>query len=238
MLGLFPRLIVVLNMSDVSRDMMISNIIVFEWPYVFCALIFALIIGIVVMILEWNVLNTPGKTFFMALSVPALLSGGFNTNSAIDLYKDQQSLFYQAEQIQRENPIPTVEPVSPAKIKQLSKADNENSKEKYLSFFVPSIRNAYATDSYEKNNKFLAFKVKKELYIIVLATALNKQDAIDKSERLRNDIREAEAVDIGGKYYVILGGIQLPWDEALIRADRLRRQHSNLNLIIKLLPLN
>lgn len=234
--AIFPRLIVLLNMSNVSGDIIASNVIVFEWSYIMYALIFSIIVGIVVMILEWNVVSTPGKTFMMALSVPALISGGFNTNSAIDLYRDNQSSLRAEEQIQRENPIPTIgTPVAGQSIKPLAIMDNEKPKNKSISFPLPGVTKAYAADSLGKSSKFLAFKVRQQHYFIVLDRASNRQEAIERAEGLRSDIPQAQAIQVGNQYFVILGDTKLPRNEALRRADELRRQHSTLN--VELLPL-
>ena len=44
--AIFPRLIVLLNMSNVSGDIIASNVIVFEWSYIMYALIFSIFIAV------------------------------------------------------------------------------------------------------------------------------------------------------------------------------------------------
>lgn len=237
---IFPRLIVLLNMSNVSGDIIASDVIVFEPSYIKFALIFSIIVGITVMILEWNVVSTPGKTFMMALSVPALVSGGFNTNSAIDLYRDKQSSWraeekIQEEKIQRENPIPIGTPVAGQSIRPLARIDNEKPKNKSISFPLLGVTKAYAADSLGKSSKFLAFYVRQQLYLIVLDRASNRQGAIERAEGLRSNIPQAQAIQVGNQYFVILGDTRLPRNEALRRADELRQQDSTLN--VELLPL-
>ncbi len=233
--AIFPRLIVALNMSGISSDIMIADIVVFDLSYIICGLIFSIIVGIVVMILEWNVFNEPGKTFMMALSIPALLAGSFNTNSAIDLYKDQASLQI-LEDMQRENPIPIIH--APAKkIIPLAEADDKRPTKKSHVFSLPGTTKAYAADSYENSYKLLAFKVREQHYVIVLNRAPDRQGAIQRARQLSTAIQEAKAVQVANQYYVVLGDIRLPRSEALQRADQLRRHHSNLGLNIELMPV-
>lgn len=219
-----PRLMVALNAS--------ADLIAFEKSYIICAMIFSAIVGIVVMILEWKIAVEPGKTFMMALSLPALLSGTINTNDAIQFGKRASAGI--EEMIQREEHIPiskdTVKNITP-----LSKIDDNKSNDLSLSFPLIGISEAYASDARYKSDNIFAFR--ERLYIIVLDRASNRQIAARRARELKASIREATPVDIGGRYYVILGNTRLPRTEALIRADQLRRNYSNLGLNPELLPL-
>jgi MFS family permease len=69
--ALFPRLTAALATQG-------SNLIFFPLSYVVLALVFAMLIGVVVMILGWRVPAKPSDTFMMALGIPALLTGALN----------------------------------------------------------------------------------------------------------------------------------------------------------------
>jgi len=228
----FPRLFVALNMSDASR----GDVIIFEWSFILCALICSLIIGAVVMILEWNVLSKPGKTFMMALGIPALLSGGINTNSAINLYEDRQNSLRVEEEIQRENPINTIN-IPTTKIEPLGEApQKEESKRELAVFRLWGVAQAHAADSFKEDDTLLAFTLKEKLYFIVLDRALDEQGAIARARELSAVIGQARAVKIGDQYFILLGDEKLPRTEALLRADQLRKAHPDLGLRVELLP--
>lgn len=234
--SLFPRLIVALNVAMDESDN-ILNVQIFYTSYVIYATIFSILVGIVVMILEWNVRCKPGKTFAMALSVPALIAGGFNTNNAFDVYKDERASLLVEESIQTNDPIP-INPNPVKKITPLAKLDDQESDNTLFSFLIPSIAEAYAGDSFSGRSKFLAFRIKQQLYVVVLDRANSSQEAINRASELRPHIRNAQAVEIGAsEYFIIVSGERLPRAEALIRADQLRRQFSHLGLNIELLQL-
>lgn len=230
--AIFPRLIVLMNVSE-----KMDNIVVYDQVYIICSLIFSVIIGVVVMLLEWRVLNEPGKTFIMALSVPALITGAVNTNNAIQLYEDQTASYNIEKQIQQENPILIND--APITFKKLSALEYGMPKVDQIAFPLFSTKNAFAADSISNPNRLLAFKVVETLYVIVLQRLSDRQQAIDRANELRAFIPNAEAVESGtGQYLIILGGVQLPRTDALLRADQLRQQFPNLGLQVELVPVS
>jgi hypothetical protein len=232
----FPKLILVLNMSGESPE-----IIVFDPNYLLYALLFSILVGVAVMIIEWYVISEPAKTFMMALSIPALISGAFNSNSAFDLYKEESAtakkLQAQLEkQLTEKNPIPILP--TPGKIQILSeKGDTQENRTSFYSYLT-GVRKAYAANALSAQNKILAFKVKKQLFMIVLYMAQSKQDALERANELRRTIRQAQAAAIDtNQFAVILGGVTLPRSEALLEVIRLREQYRDLNLDPLLLPV-
>ena len=229
--AIFPRLLVLMNVSD-----KLDNIVVYDQVYIISSLIFSVLVGVVVMILEWRVLNEPGKTFIMALSVPALITGAVNTNNAIQLYKDQSTSYSIEAKIQKDNPIPINE--TPLPFKKLSSLDNGMPKTESFAFNFFGVREAKAADSFTRPERMLAFKVVETLYAIVLQRVSDRQQAINRANELRAHIPNAEPVEIGpGQYLVILGGVALPRTDALLKANELRQNFSNLGLQVELIPI-
>lgn len=68
---LFPRFIAYFGAAE--------NTIVFPRDYLVLAILFSVILGIVVVIFEWNAPAKPRDTFMMALGLPALLTSAFNS---------------------------------------------------------------------------------------------------------------------------------------------------------------
>lgn len=69
-----PRLTAALSVSGKT-----TSLNFFDITYVVISLFFAVLIGGVIMILEWGVARKPRDTFMAALSIPALITGAINT---------------------------------------------------------------------------------------------------------------------------------------------------------------
>lgn len=224
-----PRLIIVLNMAGDNSD-----IIVFDSAYVLCAVAFSLIVGLVVMILEWKVYIAPGKTFMTALSIPALLAGTFNTNSALNLSEELSREL--DNQIQQESTIP-INPV-PHQFKLLSEQDSFEPKNSLAGFLGLSVKEAYAGDSNTACGDFLAFKMRSQLYMIVLDRRQTEDEARARAQQLRTTFPRAQVVQVGpNEYLVIYDDIGLPRSQALLRAEQIRRGHPDLSLKLELVPV-
>lgn len=232
----FPRLIVMLNMSGESTE-----IIVFDLNYLIYSLLFSGLVGVAVMIIEWYVVSEPAKTFMMALSIPALISGAFNSNSALDLYKEKSAATKNLQtelekQLTDKERIPTL--TAPAKIKILSKKRGTQAEPTSFYSSLLGIRKAYAANVHTMPNNIFAFKVQEPLFMVVLDRAQNRQEALQRANALRQSIPQAQAIALGNNQFaVVLEGVSLPRAEALLEAIRIRQQYPNLNLNPSLLPV-
>lgn len=223
--AVFPRLMVFLNLT-VDKTDVLSDLKIITFEYTICSIIFSLIVGTVVMILEWRVNCEPGKTFMMALSLPALLAGRFNTNSAISLYKTEQVSIIR--ELREGIDIPVNQ--SQVKIKEISKFNKINDNKSFFSFTDFLIKEANAAESKPDQHKLFAFQLQQ--YVIVLYRANDRESAIKKADELKQaGISEAKPVQAGvNQYIVIFGDHHLPRTDALIKADELRKKYPHLNL--------
>ena len=51
----------------------------FPMPYITCAILFAVIVGFLVVVIEYGIAKTPKETLFAALAIPGVVAGSFNT---------------------------------------------------------------------------------------------------------------------------------------------------------------
>jgi hypothetical protein len=76
--AVFPRLTAALYVE--RRGGVVD---LFLGQYAVLALVFGLLLGLIVMIIEWGVARSPRDTFMAALGIPALLAGALNTTVAV-----------------------------------------------------------------------------------------------------------------------------------------------------------
>ena len=220
---LFPRLIVFLNVMGQE----VQGLEVFDPLYIICALIFSLFVGIVVMLLEWHVVSEPGKTFMMALSIPALFAGGFNTTNAIDLYASKSDINTRLNGALEKTLLIKTQPV-PEKIKKILPGTQNNSS--LILRFGGSI--AHAGENSIKPTQFLAFRVKEKLFMILLDTSDSREEALEKAEKIRQkyNIQEIELIEFGpNKFGIVYRGSELPRSKALLEIYELKKNFRNLN---------
>jgi hypothetical protein len=102
---LFPRLTALIFAPTAESSFLEMN--AFSLRYIIFSVVFALLIGIVVMILEWGVKSTPGQIFMAALGVPALIAGAVNSgaisSNAAHLGQELQNI---TDQYREANDIP------------------------------------------------------------------------------------------------------------------------------------
>lgn len=90
-----------------------EKIIFFSFDYVVVSLAFSIMIGAVIMIIEWRQPKKPGDTFVKALGIPALLASALNTTagiSTVNAYVEKNDQI--TKELSRKSDIPT-RPFSP-----------------------------------------------------------------------------------------------------------------------------
>lgn len=215
--ALFPRLTAALTTRG-------ERLVFFPTSYVILAFAFALLIGMVVMILQWGVRVKPSDTFMMALGIPALLSGALNatlnTNTVKNLAQQKEQLT-QALSQQAEIPILPAAPVSPLKDGSSLRLERDN----FLSSLW-DVRPAYAqssgyTGQREEFNP--AIQIQQHPYLIVIDRAATREQALEKARVLRARLPQVEIVQAGREFLVVQGGGPRTKSEALLEAIRLKK---------------
>jgi hypothetical protein len=219
----FPRLLLLINVADQSSP----RPDIFEFEYILCTLIFSTFVGVVVMLLEWNVGNKPGKTFLMALSVPALIAGGVNTNNAYDLFASNAAVTVElSKKLQDSLAIETDD--KPSNIKNIPFPEQKDS-----SFLLRlGGRDAQAEENSVKSPRFFALRVKEELFMILLDTSATKGGAFENAQRIREkyNLRDIRVIEYGeNKFGVVYTQAKLSRPEALLVIYDLKKKFSDLN---------
>jgi hypothetical protein len=211
--ALFPRLMAALAVFDSE------SIVVLNLSYIGLAVIFALLVGAVVMIMEWGVAKEPRATFMSALGVPALIAGALNTTSGANNLNALASVNEQsAAYMQNMNDIPDL---GHGGITPLSDASDIL----FDPFTLIGVGTAEAADGFVPagNDGFDPSMHVQKQYVIVLDQAASAEDAKQKANSLLDKVPNAQAVKSGNNYLVI-DRREMSRQEAVVNAIRLKRE--------------
>ncbi len=215
--ALFPRVIAELataNGSDVVS--------LFSFSYIVLSLIFAAIIGVVIMILEWEVKSSPKDIFMSALAIPGILSGALNTAASVkDLEQVEKEKQRYENILQQDFQIRTLEP---AALEPVSDATFPGSRTgRQVSVLIS---NAYAAESGFRHVADYGIGVRRGApkYVVVLDEAQSKQEAEAKATALRNKIPVKIFRSANNRYFITTSSVPESKSNALLEAIRLKRE--------------
>jgi len=214
--AIFPRLMAALALYGGSDVVLLST------GYLGIAVLFAVLVGAVVMIMEWGVLREPRATFMTALGIPALLAGALNTsNGAYELDNQAKESNKLAELVQSLSQIPEISADSLAPLSDAGAAAGTINPLALL-----GIGMAYAGDGGTGQTVLdfnPAMQVQQRQYYIVLDRAKNANEARQKANALKSDVPNARAVQAGNKFLVI-DPEPRPRSKAVMKAIRLKKE--------------
>lgn len=215
--ALFPRLMAALALQDSSDVVLLST------GYLYIATLFAALIGVVVMIMEWNVSKRPSATFMTALGIPALIAGALNTsNGAYVLDAKSKENLQLAEVVQSLSQIPEV---SYDNFTPLGDAGGTIKSTNPLALNIIGV--AYAANGSNEPEKFNlnpSMKIQQQQYYIILDQSPGDEAGAKlRAEELKADVPNAQAVKAGDKYLVI-DPKALPKSEAVLEGIRLKEK--------------
>ncbi|MBI4715154.1 MAG: hypothetical protein HY760_04340, partial [Nitrospirae bacterium] len=201
--ALFPRL-----MTALSSATEIDQYVWFGGAYLTLSLVFATIVGLIVVILEYGIPKEPRLTFLTALGIPALLAGALNTNfSAKDAQKAEDKKGELEAMVQEFAQIPVLEPASITALDQdppVAKTPSGS----FIPLSGPSA--AYASNGEPVSAQAAGFdptiQRKEPRYVVVLRKTFTAQEARDAAGALERLVPKLEVVRSGQFYLVILGG--------------------------------
>jgi hypothetical protein len=190
--------------------------------YTLAAGIFALLIGGVVLILEWPSLDSPRDTFMMALGLPALLSGTLTTAGSL---QQTESV---ARSLQRANDLLAAEAGIP--VKKQPADESEVGRFEWMPDLLPTahaqVREAPPPSSPQgvKQQPTFGIKFSEQRYWVTLATAPTRDEAKRRAAELGSRYGVLELKERGGDHLVTLGGVPLPYSEAVRRAIKIKKK--------------
>src|SRR6266699_5265005 len=211
-----PRLVSVLVVDDIAK------ISVLPMVFVSLGIVFAIIVGVIVTILEFDKIRSPSDTFMTALGVPALLAGALatsaNTNHIGELASNNVALAEVARvgaDIKKSDvPLNSVTPITPPASSPGGLLED-----------IIGIRPAYAQDSSSASKKgwgnWATVQVDEPNYAIVLDKAPTSDQALELAQKLKPRVPSAQAVKTSQGYRVI-SGIK-PESSAVLEAINIKK---------------
>jgi hypothetical protein len=211
-----------------------SSIDVINKSYLLASLVFAMLIGAVIMILEWGKSRSPADIFMSALALPALLSGSLNTAEGVHTSRqttqvnlDLIGALEKSEQI-KTLPYQKIVPLGKTAIKPAGSP---------TSFEFNFISKAYADDIAPRETSFdLGINVITQSYYIVLDKAATETEAQHKMTALPpSQVPNASIVKGGdGSFFVIANPAPSPHSKAVLDVIKLKKSLGG-NIAIELL---
>ena len=225
--ALFPRLMAAMALFDSN------NILLLNTGYLCLAVLFAALIGGVIMIMEWGEPKEPRATFMAALGLPALLSGALNTSNGVYMLNEKASENIElTNKVQELSNIPVVltDEVVPLSF------NTENNIDKTSPLAWAGIDSAYADDGKQAAGNKINFnpsiQVQQHKYYVILEQAQSAADANDKVKQLKLQTFNSQAVKVGDRYYLI-DPVEKSKTEAVLQAIRLKAMGHNPALLEK-----
>lgn len=203
----------------------------FSFDYIVLSGVFSVVIGFVVMIMEWNVAREPRATFMMAIGIPALLTGSFNaTSGAQQVNAQQEKITDLVVQLSKsegiaigEEPLGDFTIIGGNKLGVQGKTDP-------LQWI--GIKAAYAAEQNIAGQGFNpGYKIMEPLFYISLGNAPNKELALNMVKQLKTQVKTATAVKTSKGFTILSRLTPLPKSDAIIEATRLKKQNINVSLI-------
>lgn len=225
----FPRLSALMAGSEGA-----DGLSLFTVEYVILSLVFSVVIGFVVMIMEWHVAREPKATFMMAIGIPALLTGSFNATNGAQTVNDQQATISQLTQELKTTAGISIsdDALGSFEVLDIGGSDVQGSAD-YLQWL--GIKSAHAENQPVADQKGIGFnpgyKVMEPLYYISLGNAPNKEMALSMVKQLRTQVNTARAVKTNSGFTILSQLKPMPKSEAVIEAAKLKKQNISASLI-------
>ena len=193
----------------------------FNGRYIAAALSFAVLIGGVALILEWESERSPRDTFMAALGIPAILTGMFNTASASrDAVTLGERLKVVSDGQAKREGIP-VDDQSP----QSSITPSTG-----LFYDWRLMPTAFAAEqapppnSYKEQTGKVGVVYREPRYWVVLDTRSTQADADRRAAELRKRYGPMTVRRVDRQYFVCHAGDSFPYSEAVAKAIELKRR--------------
>lgn len=222
-----PRMLAALTVP-VKGD----KIIFFSLDYIAVSLLFAIMIGAVIMIIEWRQPKRPGDTFVKALGIPALLASALNTTagiSTVNAYVEKNDQI--TKELDRKSDIPT-RPFSPI-IGENATPVMEDSPSPNIpgtsAFGILGISAAHASEVAaplvvaELN---MGIQINQPKYLVVLDEAATENEAIAKSRILSRTIPQVRIVQTKDAFLIVQDAEPRSKSEALVDAIRFKERNN------------
>jgi hypothetical protein len=227
---LLPRLLALLSKSDDAQ------LVFFPLSYFALAAGVGVFLGLVMLVLEYQVATKPKETFMAALGLPAVLSGALGTASTAESVSEatrDADRLRQAVRIEqgivKNGTFSTLEPLGgPAPAQPADKG---------VWLDLPFIATAHAGDERVVQagaHDPLRFGVRanQPKYVVVLKQAANEQQALQDARELQAEVPAARAVRSDKGFFVVLGNAPASETDALLAAARAKKLNDQLQPVL------
>ncbi len=214
---MFPRVTALLLVSDVQESLQVLSL-----GYVLVSVLFATLIGAIIMIMEWNLAKEPRTTFMAALGIPALITGSVNTIDTTKALEQQmaenQAMVHQVEKLHDINVIRSgdIQPLS-----LLERAPHSDPLWLTIIPVAHAADDAFTTQPRYRLNP--SIQAAPSRYVVVLDKSNSKEAAIARAAELSQRI-PAQAIMSEQGFLIIKRGSPVDRSEALLEALRIREQ--------------
>lgn len=216
--ALFPR--VIAELATVSESDVIT---LFSFNYLVLSLVFAVLVGVVIAILEWGVESSPKNIFMSALAIPGILSGALNTSASVKGFEQaEKELRLYETTLQQDFDIPML---SPAVLEPIGDAWPVDTNQSYVpaALFISSAQ-AAESGFHRVTDYGIGIRKAGPAYVVVLDQAQSREDAEAKAAALRNKTPVRIFRDNRDRYFITTSSGPQTKTNALIEAVRLKKE--------------
>jgi hypothetical protein len=210
-------------MAALGTDEKGDKLSLFSEDYLILVLVFAGLVGLAMMMIEWRVPAQPRETFMRALGLPALVMGALNTTlDARKLSELAETKERLSTALARQADIPIIAPTPiPGASGLLPEPLGP-----WLGPFEARPAYAQARRPVEQKPAFdPGIRIREPQYLITIDRAATEAEAREKANRLRARIPEIDVVRGRDGYLVVTSPQARPRAEAILEAIRLKERH-------------
>jgi len=241
-IGLTAGLVAVI-IPRLSSDLSASEVFSTDFytpVFIISILVFALLIGIVICILEYKVPRTPKDTLFSALAIPALVAGSLNTAIETQNTNEIQNTVSQiSQEALRTNQI-EIEPIKSIEVIQLLDSTSNNTQSINVSFFASAHADS-PNDSQtlntpiQKSQKQLFINRQPEIYAVSILQFEKQTDAIQQARQLKSQLPNLSVIKIHeNRYNLITKQTLMTKTDATLEALKTKNDFKLNPVILKL----
>jgi hypothetical protein len=192
--------------------------------YMIAGLVFAAIVGFVILLFEWGKRSKPAEVFMTALGIPALVSGTLGTVGTADNLKQEveQRRTFMAEIAKNAGVNISDQPItlSPSAAQPQSR----------LFEIVPTARADAFAPIIVAQSAYGVQAARRQFLVVILDTP-DQRLANARASAVRGTVANVSVVQSGGHFYVATSSSPMTEQDALAQALQLQRQGITTSLV-------
>lgn len=220
----FPRLLISINNFEYINQSLIN------FQYFIIIMIFSVMVGIIVVIFEYNIPRSAKATFMFALGVPALVTGTLNNYDSMNkLSRSEQTIQVLTGQMESlKKPFDSSKDIAVHTFENIENSSLQDSN----TFFINPLgaSTAYAGENYAMGNQStfdIGIKPKSQqanIYLI-LSKEKDKNSALRALKDIKKKLPQSRAIKTGKEFLIIYGNKPMTNSEALLKAIEIKEKY-------------